>query len=456
MRNRVLAAAVTAASALALTAPPAAPAERQVALTIYNNDLALVKDRRTLDFGSGRTELRFTDVAAQIDPTSVSFTTVDDPGAARILEQNFQYDLVSADRLLQKYIDAPLEVVLKDGKLHAGTLLSFDGAALVLKEGDGLVSLERGQVAEIRYGKAPGGLLTRPTLEWLLDSRGGTHPAELRYLTSGISWHAEYVGVANAANDRLELSGWVSLDNHSGVTYPDATLKLVAGDVRKVPEAPERVPRVMAAKALVASEAGAQFEEEGFFEYHLYTLQRPATVADREIKQLSLFPATSLKCRKVFTYDGSRDPKKVRVTLEAKNSKEAGLGIPLPKGKVRVYQEDASKSLQFAGEDMIDHTPKDEMLRLYVGDAFDVVGERRQVDTRRISDRANESSYEIKIRNHKAEPVTVVVVEHAWGDWTVTQKSHEFHKKDSSTFEFEVDVPANGETVVTYTVRQTW
>ncbi|HVP38224.1 MAG TPA: DUF4139 domain-containing protein [Candidatus Saccharimonadales bacterium] len=436
-------------------APEAAGPGRSLALTIYNDNLALVKDRRTLDFPRGSGEIRFADVAAQIDPTSVHFETVDDAGAAQILEQNYQYDLVSAERLLQKYVDAPLEVLTKDGKLHAGTLLSSEGGTLLLREGEGLVSLARDQVLEVRYGKLPGGLITRPTLAWRVESRGGSHPAELRYLTTGISWHAEYVAVASEAGDRMDLAGWVSIDNQSGATYDDARLKLVAGDVHRAEE-PQAVQHLRGGRALMAAEAQPQFQEESFSEYHLYTLTRPATVADREVKQLALFPTTRLKSRKVYTYDGERDPRKVRVTLEARNSQADGLGIPLPKGKVRVYQEDASRSLQFAGEDLIDHTPKDEMVRLYIGNAFDVVGERKQTDMQNVSDRTRQSSFEIRVRNHKQEAVPLVVVEHAWGDWYVTTSSPEYRKRDAYTLEFPITVAANSEAVVRYTLRQTW
>lgn len=438
--------------ALGWTAAEAA--DRSLALTIYNNDLALVKDRRDLTLKGGREELRYGDVAAQIDPTSVHFQAVSDASAVRVLEQNYQFDLVSTDRLLQKYLDADLEIITKDGKLHAGALLSFDGGSLVLRETDRLVSLERANVQEIHYGKVPGGLVTRPTLAWLVEGKGGTHATELSYLTTGLSWHAEYVAVANAASTEMDLSGWVSIDNHSGATYKDASLKLVAGDVRRVEEQ-RPVPRPMYKTMAMATDAAApQFEEEGFFEYHLYTLTRPATVADREIKQLALFPSTRVRCRKVYTYDGVRDAKKVHVTLEAKNSEEEGLGMPLPKGKVRVYQEDQSRALQFAGEDLIDHTPKDERLRLYVGDAFDIVGERLQLSTSRISDKVSESSFEIHVRNHKEEAIQVVIAEHAYGDWKIIKSSLEARRKDSGNFEFTVAVPKNGEATVTYTLRQ--
>jgi hypothetical protein len=444
---------VSILAGLALSAPALPAAGRSLALTIYNNDLALVKDSREISLRGGPEELRFTDVAAQIDPTSVHFQSLPDASAVRILEQNFQYDLIGPDRLLQKYLDSSLDVLMKDGKLHSGKLLSYDGSGIVLQEADRLVSLERGQVQELHYGALPGGLVTRPTLAWQVEGKSGRTQSELSYLTTGISWHAEYVAVANAASTEMNLSGWVSLDNHSGASYADATLKLVAGDVRRVGDEPVMRPQYDKMVMMAERAAAPQFQEEGFFEYHLYTLTRPATVADREIKQLALFPDTRVKCRKVYTYDGSQGAAKVRVTLEAKNSESEGLGMPLPKGKVRVYQEDNSHALQFAGEDRIDHTPKDEHIRLYVGDAFDIVGERKQTQTTRISDRVTESSYEIKVRNHKAEAITVVIAEHAWGDWSIIRSSVESHKKDTSNFEFTVPVAKDGEAVVTYTIR---
>lgn len=427
-------------------------ADRELTLTVYNQNLALVKDVRSLDLGTGRQTFRLTDVSAQIDPTSVHLVPKSGGGLS-VLEQNFQYDLVSADKVLERYVDKNLTIVGKDGKSTSGTLLSFDGASLVLNKDPGIAIVNRLEVKEIQFGELPGGLITKPTLIWQLDNDGpARRDAQLSYLTGGLSWHAEYVAVVDENDKNLSWSGWVSLENNSGTTYPNARLKVVAGDVNRVTGQPAPMPRSLEFKMGAAD--ASQFEEQAFFEYHLYTLSRPTTLADKETKQLSLFPTSKVAASKFFTYERSRDPKKVRVTIEFKNSAQAGLGMPLPKGIVRVFKEDKSGAQEFVGEDRIDHTAKDETVRMAIGNAFDVTGEYRQVDQRRISDKESESSHEIKLRNHKTESITVKVVEHAYGDWRVTTSSPEFVKKDATTLEFTVTIPPDGERVVTYTIRQ--
>jgi hypothetical protein len=346
--------------------------------------------------------------------------------------------------------------VLKDGTVREGTLLSYSAGAIVLGADGGAVILNRAEVRDIGLGEIPGGLVVKPTLVWMLASdRGGRERAELSYLTDNINWHAEYVAVVNRDDTGLAMNGWVSLDNRSGATYRDAKLKLVAGDVNRV-QPP--VPIMKARRDMMAMEMAAepQFEEREFFEYHIYTLERPATIADRETKQLSLFPSAAAGAKKVFTYEGQQDPKKIAVRMEFDNAKSNGLGMALPGGKVRVYKEDADGALEFVGEDQIDHTPRDEKVRLLLGNAFDVVGERTQTDYRRISDRVQEESVKIEIRNHKKERIEVVVKERLWGDWTITAKSQEFVKKDAHTVEFLVPVAADGTATVTYTARTTW
>jgi hypothetical protein len=251
------------------------------------------------------------------------------------------------------------------------------------------------------------------------------------------------------------LGGWVSLDNRSGATYRDAKLKLVAGDVHRVKPSP-RVPEYVMRDATMAAKGVPQFEEKAFFEYHLYTLTRPATVKDNQIKQLTLFPDADVGVEKILLYDGIREGTKVKVNLEFENSKKNGLGIPLPQGKLRVYKRDQDQSLEFVGEDLIDHTPKDEKVRVFLGNAFDVVGERRQTELRKITDRSREETYEIKLRNHKENAIEVLAVEHLWGDWKITQSTHEYRKKDARTVEFPLPVPKDGETILTYTVRFRW
>jgi hypothetical protein len=372
-----------------------------------------------------------------------------------VLEQNFQYDLVSADKVLDRYVDKSITVIGKDGKSTTGTLLSFDGGSIVLNRDPGIAIINRMEVKEIQFPDLPGGLITKPTLVWAIDNDGpATREAQLSYLTGGLSWHAEYVAVVDENDKNLSWSGWVSLENTSGTTYPEARLKLVAGDVHRATPPPMPMARESFGKIAMATDQAAQFEEEGFFEYHLYSLQRPTTLADKETKQLSLFPTANVQAQKYYTFERTRDPRKVRVTIEFKNEARAGLGMPLPKGIVRVYKEDKSGAQEFVGEDRIDHTAKDETVRMAIGNAFDVTGEYRQVDMRRISDKEVETSHEIKIRNHKEEAITVKVVEHAYGDWRVTTSSPAHVKKDATTLEWTVTIPADGEKVVTYTVRQ--
>ncbi len=450
-RNRLAAAAIALGAVTAASAPAVA---RELTVTVYNQDLALVKDVRTLEAGSGRQTVRFTDVSAMIDPTSVHLTPKSG-GALTVLEQNFQYDLVSAEKILDRYKDRELTVVGKDGKTTTGSLLSYDGASLVIDRKPGIAIVNRAEIKEIQFSELPGGLITRPTLVWLLDNAGSAkRDAQISYLTSGMNWHAEYVGVVDADDTSLSWAGWVSLENHSGTAYPDATLKLVAGDVNRVREQLVKTSNLAYARDMAAAEAPVpQFAEQQFFEYHLYSLARPTTLSDRETKQLSLFPTANVKSQKIYTYERQRDAKKVRVTMEFKNSKEAGLGMALPKGKVRIYKQDKSGAQEFVGEDLIDHTAKDEQLRVLVGNAFDVVGEYRQTDTRRISDKEMEFSHEIKIRNRKTESIKVKIIEPAWGDWRITASSQDHEKKSASALEFTVDVAPDQEKVVTYTMR---
>jgi hypothetical protein len=425
-----------------------------VAVTVYNEDIALIKELREMTFREGESEVEFTGVPARIDPTSVHFVSKTAPDAVAILEQNYEYDLVSATKLLGKYIDKEITVFSEEEKMFEGTLLSFDAQNLVLApEGKGgpVTVVSREEVRDVVFPALPSGLITRPTLVWkLLCDRPGKHEAEVSYLTGGINWHAEYVAVSDANDQSLGIAGWVSVDNRSGATYEEAKLKLVAGAIHRIQE--KRVTR-MAVEGELYAAAMAPVEERAFFEYHLYTLARPTTVKDNEVKQVSLFPEARVKTKKVFTYDGARYPKDVRITLEFENTQAEGLGIALPKGKVRVYKEDVDKSLEFIGEDLIEHTPKGEVVRIYVGNAFDVVGERSKQSVRQITKTLREESYEIKLRNHKGEPIEVTVVEHIWGVWQMVESSHDYVKKDANTIEFKVEVPEDEEVVVTYTVR---
>jgi hypothetical protein len=437
------------------------PAFAEVSVTIYNQDLGLVKDVRELEFQKGKGIVKFTDVASQIDPTSVHFKPVNPSDRMSILEQNYQYDLVSSAKILQKYVDKEIELFTKSAgpmekeKSYQGTLLSYSNDNVTLQEPEGAIRIVRlDEVRDLYFPSLPEGLITRPTLVWLLDSEvAGKRKAEVSYLTGGINWHAEYVAVVDKRDENLELAGWVSVDNRSGATYQDAKVKLIAGEVHRVRE--ERMPPRLAKGYAVESAAGAQFEEKPFFEYHLYTLVRPATIKDNEIKQVSLFPSANVKTKKIFTYDGARYQTKVRVELEFANSEGAGLGMPLPEGKIRVYKEDVDKALEFVGEDKIDHTPKDEKVRVFLGNAFDIVGERQKSDFKKIGEDITDETYQIKLRNHKEEAVEVVVVEHlyAYTEWEIRESSLPYEKKDASTIEFKVKLQKDQEVVLTYTVR---
>jgi hypothetical protein len=429
-------------------------AEPSVAVTIYNQDLGLVKDVRELEFQKGKSVIKFTDVAAQIDPTSVHFRPVDIADKVAILEQNYQYDLVSSTKILQKYLDKEIEIFTKEGEPYKGQLLSYSNDNLTLKEPEGAIRIVRlNEVRDMYFPTLPEGLITRPTLVWLLDSQvSGKRKAEVSYLTSGINWHAEYVAVVDQLDRNLELAGWVSIDNRSGAIYEDAKVKLIAGDIHRAKE--EKIAPRMAMEMAKATGAPS-FEEKAFFEYHLYTLLRPSTIKDNEIKQVSLFPTTDVVVKKIFTYDGARDEKSVMVELEFKNSQAEGLGMPLPKGKIRVYKADVDKSLEFVGEDLIDHTPKDEKVRVFLGNAFDIVGERKRTDFRKISDYVTEESYEIKLRNHKEETVEVVVVEHlyTYTNWEILESNFQYEKKDANTIEFKISLEKDEEKILNYTVR---
>ena len=451
-------AVVIMTAALLVSGEPAQAANREsVALTVYNQNFALVKDVRVVDVTRGRTEMRIDDVAASIDPTSVHFTALDHPDAVAVLEQNYVYDLADASRLLNRYLDRPVTVHLAEGGAQkTGALLSQNEGYLVLGTGKGASIVSRAEVREVALGELPGGLVAKPALMWKLASeRQGPERIELSYLTKNVTWHAEYVAVINAGDDGLILNGWVSLDNRSGADYENAKLKLVAGDVNRVrDEVHVHALRTSAAMSY-AQEAIPGFEERAFFEYHVYELSTPATVADRETKQLALFPSARVPAQTKLTYAGTGGAidSKVAIHLEFMNSKEEGLGIPLPQGKIRVYKEDADGAIEFVGEDRIDHTPRDESVRLSLGSAFDVVGEKRQTEYRRISEKESEVSYAIEIRNHKDAAVEVAVIEHFYSDWKITKSSQDFMKKDARTVEFPVKVPANGSMTVTYTVR---
>ncbi|MGA0024897.1 MAG: DUF4139 domain-containing protein [Burkholderiales bacterium] len=445
---------------------------------------AVVRHQRDISLNRGRNAVRFTDVAALIDPTTVSFESLTDARGTSVVEQNFQFDLVNTQKLLEKYIDRSISVDQIRGsgvESFSGTLLSTAGG-LVLKREDGSTQTLPHN-AGVRLPELPGGLITRPTLLWdIAANRGGSHAARVSYQTTGITWWADYNLTyregTNANACTLDVGAWVSIVNKSGASYPDAKLKLVAGDVQRAQPQGRVYVAPMAQRALAMEDRAKGFEEKAFFEYHLYTLGRPTTLPDNSTKQIELFPAArAVPCEKTLGYYGAagarpygspatdrnygvQSNKKVDVYLGFKNAKERNMGMPLPSGRVRVSKLDtADQTLEFIGEDTIDHTPRNEQVLIKLGSAFDVVGERHQISFNVDSSRKTMTEeIEVKVRNQKKETVTVMFKEnlYRWTNWQITSKNHDYRKDDARTVTFPVKIPAEEEAVVRYTVQYWW
>ncbi len=480
--RRILCSVLLVVLAVSVQAAPNVSEPSSVQLTVYNSNFALVKDVRSLTLDRGLNSISILDVASSIEPTSILFKSLTAPDSISILEQNYQYDLINPTNILNKSVGQRVSFTTfgLDGKeiVRTGVLLAppSNGGIVIHADDGGIVLNPTGQVSLLGM---PTGLHPKPTLNWLLNSdKAGEQHAEISYIANSMNWSADYVALINRDDTGLDLSGWVSLDNRCGTTFNDAKLTLIAGDVRRIQ--PKHFP---VGRAAVYSELSIdmknQFEEQSFFEYHMYTMERPTTIANNEIKQLSLLNASGAKAAKELIYDargswfrnwwypGRRDGDpgsgydtsdyhKVNIIVEFQNSKENRMGMPLPKGKIRVYKLDDTGRQQFIGEDQIDHTPKDEKIRLYIGDAFDVVGDYKRTNYTKVSKSVVEESFEVKIKNHKETPVLVKIVDHVWSDWKVVQKSHDFVKKDASTIEFPVNVDADGEQTITYTIRTSW
>ena len=444
----------------------------------------VVKEVRRVNLTAGVNELPFTDVAQFIDPTTVSFVDLTDPVGTAVMEQNFQFDLVSPDKLLDKYVDRLISVVVPSGdttETISGTLLSSNQGNLVIRTDAGL-RIVNGMGQSVMLGELPEGLRTRPTLVWkLLASKAGEHDIRTTYQTAGLTWRADYTLVINADDTKADIGAWVTLLNLSGAGYKNAKLKLIAGDVQRIqPPQPMRFRGAPAADAYSLQMEAKGFEEKSFFEYHLYTLPRRTDVLANTTQQITLFPAaTDVSVEKVLVYYGLPDSrywmfsdpatdrglgtqsnKKLDVYVRFKNKEENNLGKPLPKGKFRVYkQDDADGTLEFIGEDLIDHTPKNETVLIKLGQAFDVVGERIQDDFKMDSGRKTMTeSIRIVLRNQKPAAQKVIIKEnlYRWTSWEITKSSNEYEKIDARTIHFDVTVPPEGEKVVTYTVRYTW
>lgn len=442
--------------------------QKGVSVTIYNQNLALVKDQRTISLPEGRQVLAFREVSAKIRPETALLSGK----GLSILEQNFEFDLLSPQALLEKYVGKEVEVVKThpttgEESREKATVLSSQKNGVVLQMAD---HIESGIPGRLIFPDVPKNLRDRPTLTMLVQSKTAQEQeVELSYLTGGLGWQADYVAELNARDDALDLSGWVTLTNQSGATYQNAHLQLVAGDVHLVE--PEHLGRrkVYRQETMAMATMDDAMAEEQMFEYHLYTLARPTTIKDNQSKQVALLQAGQVPCRKEFLLLGKRyyyqrqygdigKKMKIGVFVEVANSKENNLGIPLPKGVMRVYKKDSQDRLQFIGEDRIDHTPENEIIRLKLGDAFDVTALKKQTDFKKISGFSRyhyvyESAYRIELKNGKKEPVTVKVVEPVPGDWDMLEESLPHEKAASDTAVWQVEVPSHGTTILTYRVR---
>jgi hypothetical protein len=437
-------------------------------ITVYNVGLGLVKDRRNVALRQGESTLLFMDVASQVIPSSVSVRSVKDGDAVSVLEQNYEYDLLSPAKLLEKYVGKTVRIRYRSP--YTDREDEKEAKVLAYNDGQPVLSIDNevtfGVPGNYIFPAVPPDLIARPTLSWLLGAKAaGKRELEALYLTNGMTWRADYVLVLGAEESRADLSGWVTLDNRSGATFRNVRLKLVAGDVHRVRDDLGRRGYPAAAKAVAGMEAAPQFKESELFEYHLYSLERPTDVRNNQSKQVGLLAAEGVPVGKEYVFHGADHHyraqhtgdivrnQKVPVFLLFRNDKASRLGMPLPKGIVRVYKRDREDALQFVGENAIDHTPKDEKVRLLLGDAFDVVGDRKQTEWKVISGNTYEAAYEISLRNHKKEGITVRVVEPIPGDWKILETTHVYEKEDSRTAVFPVKVDPDREAKLRYRVR---
>jgi hypothetical protein len=474
------------------------------ALTIYNQQFAVVRQGLGLDLKPGQNHVEVTDITGHLEPDSVFLRPLEAGRQLQILEQNYRNDPVSQQLLLSLYEGKTIDFLTQDKAIVQGKIVRsgflrhstgmydqdyYQQQSFQLQAGAGEPIIEVNGKLQFTLPGQPlfpalaDDTVLKPTLSWELETdKPGHVPAELSYVTGGMTWEASYNAIAPAKGDDLELIGWVTLDNQSGKTFPNARIKLMAGDVNKIqPGNAARARNIVLSSAGMGSGNGPQVTEKAFDDYHLYTLERPTTLHDRETKQVEFVRAAGVKASTVYVYDGwkldqnygnwsmenirsqeafgTQSNPKVWVMHEFKNSADNHLGMPLPKGKVRFYRRDDDGQLEFTGENVIDHTPKDETIRVYSGNAFDLTGERRRVDFHFDSrDRWVDESFEIKLRNHKTTPVEVRVVEHLyrWSSWEIAHNSDPFEKTDSQQIAFTVQIPPDGEKAVTYQVHYSW
>jgi hypothetical protein len=489
----VLGAAVLCASSGALlTAKPQEPAPQRdaaqnvsagdsstsltdqtdLAVTVYNSNIALVRDVRNISLPSGAFRLKFMDIAATVNPATVHFRSLTDPTKLEVTEQNYEYDLLDPAKLLHKYVGK--EITLERSYFDNNTTKREQIKATLLADNNGTVwkigndIVTNPAVESYHFPEVPANLYDHPTLLMSLENNGARkQQIETSYLANGLSWNADYVLTVGRDDKAADLDGWVTIGNNSGTAFHNAKLQLVAGDLNRLPE-PRRLEVYAKVQAAAPANAAGQFQQENFSEYHLYSLGRKTSVEDKETKQISLLEGTNVPVNKVFVVNGQnyyyrsqqnpgspiKDP--VMVYYKFKNEEKAGLGMPLPAGNLRVYQKDSRGGVLFIGEDSISHTPKDEQITVHIGNAFDVISERKQTDYKRIDTHVTEMEYEITLRNHKDTPIVVEVNEPIGGDWEMLNSSFKSTKTGAFAAQFEVPVAKDGTAVLKYRIRARW
>ncbi len=445
--------------------PEAFPASsKKIQVTVYNDNRALITEQRQISLKKGINEIRISDVPEKIQPTSVHFRSITDPKNTVVLEQNFEYDLVSTSKLYQKYIGQGIEITTKEGNTHKGTLLGMSDSLILESKNHTITVIDARNISETIFPSLPAGLITKPALMWQVQSRKrGRHDIEIAYITGGLSWSADYILLVSKDDTFADLTGWVSVINRAGTTFDNAHLKLVAGTLHKATEPREQTRLYsVVAKALPRQQ---EVQERALFEYHLYDIGRAVTLKNNQTKQIEFITCPKIQIQKRFVLENRnsyfvRDKGKqpIEVQIKFRNNKESGLGLPLPAGKIRIYKADIDNSVQLIGEDNITHTPKDESVSLTVGKAFDIIGKRTKVSQEALGKRSRKETWTILVRNHKDKKIEVHIVEHLsqWSEWEIIKESHKHKKVDSATIEYVVQVPADKDTSVTYTVLYRW
>jgi len=447
--------------------------QTDLAVTVYNSNIALVRDVRKLNLSSGVFQLKFMDIAATVNPATVHFRSLNEPEKLSVLEQNYEYDLLEPAKLLNKYVGK--EVTLVRSYQENGTTKREEIKATLLANNNGPVwkignDIVTGMFAEsYRFPEVPANLFERPTLLMTLENSGGRkQQIEASYLAGNLSWNSDYVLTVGRDDKAADLDGWVTVVNNSGTAFRNARLQLVAGDLHRIQPGMASGRMELDDKMMSRVAEAPQFAQENFSEYHLYSLGRRTSVEDKETKQISLLNASGVPVEKIFVVNGQsfyyhnyqnpgaplKDP--VKVYYKFKNEEKAGLGIPMPAGNLRVYQKDSKGGVLFVGEDRIEHTPKDETLNIEIGSAFDVVSEHKQMDYKSVSNRVWEMEFEVTLRNHKDAPITVQVNEPIGGDWQMLSSTHKYTKTAAFAAQFLVPVAANGTAVLKYRVRAKW